>query len=64
MVEQKVPARYGDWDVSRSSGREVRRGWLVWSTGDVGRLQLVFCFSLRDCIWENREGGESLWAST
>lgn len=22
MVEQKVPARYGDWDVSRSSERE------------------------------------------
>lgn len=63
-----MPAGYGDWDVSMSSGREVRRGLSAWSTGDVGRgerrLQLVFCFSLRDCVWENREGGESLWAST
>lgn len=38
------------WDIAMSGGREIRRGWSMESTGNVGegKLQLLLPISARD----------------
>lgn len=65
MCSQVMPSGVGGWDTETSGGREVRRQWSVWATGDVcgtgwiggrgGRLQLFFSYSPR-----NETGGLDL----
>lgn len=52
VSSQGMLAGVRGWGEKNSEVREVKRGWSIGSTGDVGRgsgkLQLVICCSTRD----------------
>lgn len=65
-----MPVGVRGWDTVMSGRSEVRKGWPVWSTADVGRgegrLQLVICCSARDGTEEvglrEQRDRRGLWA--